>query len=113
MRAALDTISKDLLLTATGAAGYDKVVDIIEPATFIKSLNFLNIMTYDYHGAFDKITNHHAALFANPADPSPTTPVDIKTTYNTDYSFRFYKNTYNIPASKLTIGSPYYSRGWS
>lgn len=57
------------LLTATGAAGYDKVDDLIEPATFIKSLDFLNIMTYDYHGSFDKITNHHAPIFANPADP--------------------------------------------
>lgn len=101
------------LLTATGAAGYDKVDGLNEPDVYMKYLDFLNIMTYDFHGAFDKITNHQAALFANPADPSSTSPVDIKTTYNTDYAFRFYRDKYKISPSKLNIGSPYYSRGWA
>jgi chitinase len=69
-------------------------------------------MTYDMHSALEEYTNHHSPLFANSGDPSPVMPVDRKNRYNTDYVMKYYRDHYNIPASKLNIGSPYYSRGW-
>ena len=99
------------LLTIAAPGGYEKV-DLTEPNVYSQYLDWLNIMTYDIHGAWDTITNHQSAIYKNPNDPSGTSPVDIKNKYNTDYIMKHYRDTYNIPASKLNVGSPFYSRGW-
>ncbi len=99
------------MLTIAAPAGYDKA-QLTEPNIYAQYLDFLNVMTYDIHGAWENTTNHHSALYANPNDPSPTSPVDIKNKYNTDSSMKLYRDTYNIPANKLNVGTPFYSRGW-
>lgn len=99
------------MLTIAAPAGYDKA-QLTEPNVYAQYLDFLNVMTYDIHGAWETTTNHHSALYANPNDPSATSPVDIKNKYNTDSSMKLYRDTYNIPAYKLNVGTPFYSRGW-
>jgi chitinase len=99
------------LLTIAAPGGYEKV-DLTKPDVYSQYLDWLNIMTYDIHGAWETTTNHQALLYANPNDPSPTSPVDIKNKYNTDYIMKYYRDTYRVPANKLNVGSPYYSRGW-
>ena len=99
------------LLTAAIAGGYDKL-ELQEPDVYHQYLDWLNVMTFDYHGAWEKITNNASPLYANPDDPSPTAPIDIKNKYNCDYSMRLLRDTYGIPASKLNMATPYYSRGW-
>lgn len=102
---------KDKLLTAAVSALYD-VTEHQEPDKYAQYLDWINVMTYDMHSALEEHTNHHSPLFANPDDPSPVTPVDKKSKYNTDYIMKYYRDHYNIPAYKLNAGSPYYSRGW-
>ena len=99
------------LLTIAAPGGYDKV-DLTEPNVYQQYLDWLNVMTYDIHGAWETTTNHQTAIYANPNDPSATSPVDIKNKYNTDFIMKYYRDTYNIPAYKLNVGSPFYSRGW-
>jgi chitinase len=99
------------LLTIAAPGGYDKV-DLTEPNLYSQYLDWINVMTYDIHGAFENTTNHQSAIYANPNDPSPTSPVDIKNKYNTDYIMKYFVSKYNVPADKLNVGSPFYSRGW-
>ncbi|QAA33654.1 glycosyl hydrolase family 18 protein [Clostridium manihotivorum] len=99
------------LLTIAAPGGYDKV-DLTQPDQYSQYLDWINVMTYDIHGAFENTTNHQSAIYANPNDPSPTTPVDIKNKYNTDYIMKYFVNKYQVPANKLNAGSPFYSRGW-
>ncbi|MGE5415653.1 MAG: glycosyl hydrolase family 18 protein [Acidobacteriota bacterium] len=99
------------MLTIAAPGGYDKVA-LQEPNLYYQYLDFINVMTYDMHGAWEKVTNHHSPIYANPNDPSPTSPVDIKSMYNTDAIMKHYVQKYGIPASKLNLGTPYYSRGW-
>jgi chitinase len=101
----------DKLLTIAAPGGYDKT-DRTQPDKYVQYLDFMNVMTYDFHGAWETMTNSHGALYANPDDPSPTSPVDIKNKYNTDYIMRYYRDTYKIPVEKLNVGAPFYSRGW-
>ncbi len=101
----------DKLLTIAAPGGYEKV-DLTEPNVYSQYLDWLNIMTYDIHGAWETVTNHQSAIYKNPNDPSGTSPVDIKNKYNTDYIMKYYRDNFNIPASKLNVGSPFYSRGW-
>lgn len=100
------------LLTIAAPAGYDKM-RLQEPDKYQQYLDFINVMTYDLHGAWETKTNNHAGLYANPNDPSGTSPTNIKEKYNTDSAMKEYQNTYKIPAEKLIVGSPFYSRGWA
>ena len=99
------------LITLAGPGGYDKV-DLQQPNIYKSYVDWINVMTYDIHGAWETNTNLQAALYANPNDPSGTSPVDIKNKYNIDYIMRYYRDTKGVPASKLNIGMPFYSRGW-
>ncbi|KAA0201206.1 hypothetical protein HAZT_HAZT007547 [Hyalella azteca] len=67
--------------TRRGGAPADKVI-------------FMNIMTYDYHGAFENFTHHNAPLCAYPSDEG-----------NFDYF-----NELGIPPEKSVTGIPLY--GW-
>lgn len=99
------------LLTIAAPSGYDKLA-LQEPDIYAQYLDWLNVMTYDMHGAWETTTNHHSPLYANPNDPSAATPVDIKNKYNTDSAMKTLQQTYKVPAEKLNVGTPYYSRGW-
>lgn len=99
------------LLTIACSAGYDKL-ELQELGIYYKYLDFINVMTYDFHGAWETITNHHSPLFANPDDPSGSAPVDIKHKYNTETALKIYTDVYKIPKEMLNVGAPFYSRGW-
>ncbi|PHO08031.1 glycoside hydrolase [Thermoanaerobacterium thermosaccharolyticum] len=99
------------LLTVAVPGGYDKV-DLTQPDIYSQYVDWLNVMTYDMHGAWDSITNHQSPIYLNPLDPSPTSPIDIKNKYNTDFIMKYYRDRYNVPSNKLNVGSPFYSRGW-
>jgi chitinase len=101
----------DKLLTTAIAGGYDKL-ELQEPDKYAQYLDWLNVMTFDFHGAWENITNNASPMYANPNDPSPTSPIDSKNKYNVDYAMRNLRDNYGIPASKLNAATPYYSRGW-
>jgi chitinase len=66
------------------------------------SLDWINLMTYDYHGTWETSTGFLAPLYRDPADPAPI---------NVDATVRLYLQQ-GIPASKLTLGQPFYGKGW-
>ncbi|WP_294095715.1 glycosyl hydrolase family 18 protein [uncultured Cetobacterium sp.] len=74
--------------------------------------DFISYMTYDVHGAFDSITNHQSYLFQNPSEPSVETNPNGNAMAISDL-IKFVTTTYGVPVNKITIGTPFYSRGWS
>ncbi|HEY9059085.1 MAG TPA: glycosyl hydrolase family 18 protein [Pseudobacteroides sp.] len=111
LRASLDgagTVDgKKYLLTIAAPAGYSMISNT-EPDKYHQYLDFVNLMTYDYSGGWDTVTNHVSPLYANPGDPSYA---EKKEKYNTDWTVREYMRL-GIPSHKLNIGVPYYSYGW-
>ncbi|KAB0790753.1 hypothetical protein PPYR_15658 [Photinus pyralis] len=69
--------------------------------TISSLVDFISIMSYDYHGAFDDITGHNAPLFGRPDDEDKT--------FNVNYGVRFWLAK-GAPASKLVMGFPLYGR---
>jgi chitinase len=92
------------LLTIAAPAGLDKIakiqVDRIHPY-----LDFINLMTYDMHGAWEAVTNFHSPLYASSSDPSAALG------YDTDRAVREWRAR-GTPADKLLVGVPFYGRGW-
>jgi chitinase len=102
-RSQLDAIDPDLLLTIAAPAGepyYSKIeLGLIHPY-----LDWINLMTYDYHGGWEMTTNHHAPLYSSPADPTAGG--------STNDTVLAYLDA-GISAGKLHLGVPFYGRGWA
>jgi chitinase len=92
------------LLTIAAPAGASMIA-LQEPTLYHPSLDFINVMTYDMHGTWENQTNHLSPIYASPNDPTPN--------LNTDYVMKYFRDALNVPAAKLNIGTPFYSRGWS
>ena len=103
---AKDAKSYEVGLTVTQNPGYGKNLDIPGMAS---SIDFLNVMTYDYHGPGDAVTNHLAALFPSPDDPGYRYAVNRK--LSVSGAVQYYLDR-GIPPRKLNVGIPLYGIGW-
>lgn len=104
VRAALDayaqaTNSPMLLTAAVGASSSH--MDDVDWAAVSNSLDIINLMSYDYFGTWDPITNHNAPLYA-PAQGDPE--------FNLASSVERLINTYGVDPQKITVGIPFYGR---
>ena len=88
-----------LLLTAAVAAGYATIDKAYEVAKLGPLLDILNLMTYDLHGNWDKVTGHHTAMVG---DDKLTVPFAVQ--YWIDKGF---------PANKIALGLATYGRAFS
>ncbi len=95
---------KNYDLTIAGPAG-PSVLTNMEIDKLAKIVDWVNLMSYDFHGSWDKTTGHNAPLAPNPADPGPA-EFDITSAVNS-----WLKG--GIPANKLVLGLAMYGRGWS
>ena len=88
-------------LTAAMGVSFQNI-EFADPSKYAKYLDFINLMTYDMHGAWDGTTNHQSALYANPDRPD---------NLNVDAVVKKFLS-YGVPPEKLIVGTPFYSRGW-
>lgn len=89
------------LTAAIGSSS--KLINQTEPDKYAQYLDFINIMSYDMHGAWENRTNHQSPIFENPNLPKDG--INVKNAADL-------LKQYGVPASKIVIGSPFYSRGW-
>lgn len=109
MRAAFDANNmSDKQITVAVSMNQNTLAKGANPGDYAQYVNLINIMSYDAHGAFERVTNHHAAIYPNPNDPSET---DVEKAFNAYDATEFFKSK-GVPAKKLVVGSPWYSRGW-
>ena len=107
-RRQLNAVRAGYLLTIAAPGGPDKITNQ-EPAAYKDAVDWVNIMTYDFRGAWDATgpTNFHSNLYPSPQDPG----VGVVKSYSVDTSVNAFLNA-GMPASKLVIGLPFYGRGW-
>ncbi|MBB3282100.1 glycosyl hydrolase family 18 protein [Mitsuaria sp. BK037] len=106
-RKQLDAVKPGLLLTIASGAGVDKV-RAYDPDKVHPYLDFINVMTYDFHGGWDTITGFHSPLYAPANDPSTG---DVRK-YNTNDAMQAFLDK-GVPAKKLNVGIGFYGRGWT
>ncbi|HZE09532.1 MAG TPA: glycoside hydrolase family 18 protein [Gemmatimonadaceae bacterium] len=74
----------------------------VEIARIEPLLDFINVMTYDYHSA-PGTTNFNAPLYAANGDPTPKLNIDV--------TMRAFLEA-GVPAAKLLLGIPFYGHGY-
>jgi chitinase len=109
LRAALDTAgtADRRRYLATIAAGAERAYifdgdSAAWLAQLAASLDWINLMTYDYHGTWEKQSGMLAPLLADPEDVAGT---------NVEGTVRMFTEA-GVPPSKLTLGIPFYGKGW-
>uniref|UniRef100_A0A8D0GNB6 GH18 domain-containing protein n=1 Tax=Sphenodon punctatus TaxID=8508 RepID=A0A8D0GNB6_SPHPU len=90
-----------LLLSAAVANGKHAIDAGYEAAALGKSLDFMSVMTYDFHGSWASTTGHNSPLYKGPEDSVPY--------YNCDYIMKYWMDK-GVPSEKLIMGFPTYGR---
>jgi GH18 family chitinase len=100
------TRQEQLLLSAAVCAEQYTILKAYEIENIVSQLDFISIMSYDYHGSWDKKAGHNSPLFESQHD----SPDDKRLTV--DWTVRLYL-TLGVPAEKLIVGIPYYGRSFT
>jgi chitinase len=103
-RTQLNAINPSLELTnATPAGSWGwQYMDLTDAQ---KSLDFFNLMTYDFDAPWSDTTGFVAPLYQAALDPSATN--------NANAAVEAYTTQLGIPASKINLGMPFYSYDWT
>ncbi|XP_059216028.1 probable chitinase 10 [Stomoxys calcitrans] len=92
-----------LLLTAAVPASFEAIAAGYDVPEISKYLDFINVMTYDFHGQWERTVGHNSPLF----------PLESATGYQkkltVDFSAREWVKQ-GAPKEKLLIGMPTYGR---
>ncbi|GLS03624.1 hypothetical protein GCM10007860_07690 [Chitiniphilus shinanonensis] len=116
------TTGKHYALTIALGVGKDKL-DKINVGSYAPYLDWINMMTYDFNGAWDLTqTNFQSHLYRDPAAPNDKCSGKAGDTCFGDRSLVSFYNTddaltqllsQGAPANKLVLGLPFYGRGWT
>jgi len=105
LRARLDAEGKGqrhYLLTIAAAEG--RFAAGLELPRIARSLDWINLMTYDFHGSLTPTTGHHAGLSRSAlAGPGERTTED---------AVRYFLDA-GVPADKINVGVPFYGRSFT
>ena len=102
LRSALNDLSaetgREFEVSIATAGGEEKLANLnlegIDPY-----VDFYNVMTYDFHGGWENITGHQAAMTGDANNYDVTGAVDVF-------------ETAGIELSKVVMGAPAYTRAW-
>ncbi|MEO7962208.1 MAG: glycoside hydrolase family 18 protein, partial [Ginsengibacter sp.] len=105
LREGLDSLAKIkhkkyFVTTAVGA--HQNFIDHTEMDKVQQYTDFINLMSYDYAGGSDTISNHHTNLYTSSADT---------TQESTEKSVKAFIAA-GVPANKLVVGLGFYGKGW-
>lgn len=93
-------VGKTLKLTAAFSGDPDKMDDI-EWDEVVQILDYINLMSYDFFGAFSDETNHNSPLYA---------PQSGNQNFNCHSAIDRLITQYNVPSEKLNLGVAFYGR---
>uniref|UniRef100_A0AAQ6IJI0 GH18 domain-containing protein n=1 Tax=Anabas testudineus TaxID=64144 RepID=A0AAQ6IJI0_ANATE len=95
-----------LIITASVSAEkavIDASYDITQIAT---DLDFINVLTFDFHGPWENVTGHNSPLYQGSQD----TGNNIYS--NTDFAMQYWRNQ-GAPSQKLNLGLAAYGRSFT
>jgi GH18 family chitinase len=73
-------------------------------------VDWVNLLSYDLHGAFDPVTGHQSQLYLNPHDPYAGDPIIRRFTQDACVRGHIAEG---MPAEKIHLGVPFYGRSFA
>lgn len=106
LRLAMDVLSvetgRTYQLTAAMSGGVQKL-QLVDWEAAHPYMDYINLMTYDYYGAFNSTLGHQATLY-----PNPNSPLSGFSAHEAVQHLL----ARQVPAGKISIGAAMYGRGW-
>jgi chitinase len=100
---------RPLLLTmAAGASPYQ--YNDLNWAEVVPLLDWVNLMTYDYHGPWSGLTGFNAPLYPSPDDQAASALE--RQTFNVSTAVQALLGL-GVPPAQLVVGVPFFGRGWA
>ncbi|MCB5197426.1 chitinase C-terminal domain-containing protein [Deefgea sp. H3-26] len=106
-----------MLTIASPSSGY--LLRGMEDFEAVKYLDYVNIMTYDLHGAWNHFVGHNAALYDTGKDNEIADAkiysggdahyYNSQGYLNIDWSYKYFRTA--LAGGRINIGLPYYTRG--
>jgi chitinase len=87
------------------AGAFQSYVNNTEMGQVAAIVDWVNLMTYDYHGDWENESNYNAPLYSDPQDPN-----NAKS--NVDATVSAFLKA-GVPSNKLIVGIPFYGRSWT
>jgi len=103
LRAAFDAEGRGWLLTAAVSAGRATIETAYDIPEMSRLCDIINLMGYDFHGAWHDFTGHNAPLFVKPSEPEDEKIMNI------DFAVDYWLAEGADP-QKITLGMPIYGR---
>lgn len=107
-RAKLNAVGPGKLLTIAAPAGFTNYIALDIPG-IAASVDWINLMAYDFHGSWESVTGHNAPMDKSTQDP--TTDMVSLEKLNIKSAVQGYLNT-GLSKNQLVLGVPVYGRGW-
>ncbi|XP_001381999.2 acidic mammalian chitinase-like [Monodelphis domestica] len=92
-----------LLISAAVSAGKGTIDAGYEIAKIGALLDFISVMTYDFHGGWDTVTGHNSPLYQGSTDHGDFIY------FNSAFAMKYWRDN-GVPAEKLIMGFPTYGR---
>ncbi|KAH9502952.1 hypothetical protein Btru_072451 [Bulinus truncatus] len=103
MKESQETGREKLLLTLATASGTYYIDQSYEPYKIINYIDYMLLMTYNYHGQWEKKTGHHSGLYPHKDDPKHGEKSQLYQEWSIDYWLSI-----GISKDKLVVGIPTY-----
>ncbi|MEN9659414.1 MAG: hypothetical protein RL571_2879 [Pseudomonadota bacterium] len=107
-----------MLTIASPSSGY--LLRGMEAMQAVKYLDYVNIMTYDLHGAWNHFVGHNAPLYDTGKDNEIADAkiysggdahyYNSQGYLNIDWAYKYFRTA--LAGGRINIGLPYYTRGW-
>ncbi|KAJ6638460.1 Acidic mammalian chitinase [Pseudolycoriella hygida] len=97
-----------LLVTMAVPAGIEYIKNGYDVKKLNKYLDWFNLLSYDYHSAFEPSVNHHAPLYSLEEESEYNYDSEL----NIDFSIKYYLNE-GADRDKLVLGIPTYGRTYT
>ena len=91
---------RDYEISVASPAGYEKIANF-NLEGLAPSVDFFNLMAYDFHGGWESTTGHQAPIFDTTGGQ-----LDIVTAVD------LYRAA-GVPSEKIILGAPMYTRAWA
>lgn len=95
---------RGLLLSAAVSASKIVIDMAYDVPHFVRHLDWIAVMAYDYHGSWENVTGHIAPLYRHPSDGSLF--------LNVNFSMRYWLDK-GVPGDKIILGVPAYGQSFT
>ena len=103
---AMENRKEQMLLSTAVSAEKFTILNAYEIENIVPHIDFINLMSYDYHGSWDRKLGHNSPLYTAQSDTLDNHRLTI------DWSVRLYL-TLGVPLEKLIVGIPFYGRSFT